>query len=423
MDRAPDMTDATGPSMSSERAAERSGRMPGDARGSTPKGDSMPGAGMRAAPEEPSEAGGAGAAPGDAMPRSDMNRDDGGQGRAEGSDTQQPARRTCGTMEEHRRLLSVDPNYARMRDLIEIEALAVRTGARTVQRPGITRIPVVVHIVWNTAAQNLSDAQITSQMDVLNRDFRRTNPDVNGTPAVFLPLTADARIEFFLATVDPNGNPTTGITRTQTAAASFAQAGNPIKSAATGGADPWPSDTYLNMWVGPRLTSPQGDLLGYAQFPGGPAATDGVVILHSAFGTIGTAAPPFHLGRTATHEIGHWLNLNHIWGDDGTGCSGTDNVDDTPNQGGFNSGIPNFPRVSCNNGPNGDMFMNYMDYTDDAGMFMFTAGQVQRMQACLDGPRSSIGVAAGAPRTCSAPVVGWGANRLDVFVLGTDRAL
>ena len=134
-----------------------------------------------------------------------------------------------------------------------------------------------------------------------------------------------------------------------------------------------------------------GGLLGYAQFPGGPAATDGVVILHSGFGTSGTAAAPFNLGRTATHEIGHWLNLRHIWGDDGTGCSGSDFVADTPNQGGPNYGTPTFPKVSCGNAPNGDMFMNYMDYVDDAAMVMFTAGQVTRMQASLDGLRSSIG--------------------------------
>ena len=117
-----------------------------------------------------------------------------------------------------------------------------------------------------------------------------------------------------------------------------------------------------------------------------------MVILHSAFGTTGTAAAPFDLGRTATHEIGHWLNLRHIWGDDGTGCSGDDFVADTPNAGGPNFGAPTFPHVSCNNGPNGDLFMNYMDYVDDVAMFMFTAGQVDRMQAALDGPRSSIGV-------------------------------
>ncbi|MDO8396962.1 MAG: M43 family zinc metalloprotease, partial [Bradyrhizobium sp.] len=341
----------------------------------------------------------------------------GGGGGGDG-DGNTPRSRSCATMEVHRRLLSRDPSYARARALIENQARSLQQSGGSAARPGVTRIPVVVHVVSNTAAQNISDAQIASQIDVLNRDFRRTNPDVSSTPAAFLPLAADSRVEFFLANVDPNGAPTNGITRRQTTVASFGS-DDAVKSQATGGTNAWPADRYLNIWV----CQLSGGLLGYAQFPGGPAANDGVVILHSAFGTVGTAAPPFHLGRTATHEIGHWLNLNHIWGDDGTGCSGTDNVADTPNQGGPNTGTPTFPRVSCGNGPNGDMFMNYMDYVDDPAMVMFTAGQVARMQACLDGPRSSIGSAAGGARSSSSPVVSWGANRIDAFVLGSYRAL
>ena len=245
-----------------------------------------------------------------------------------GRDGDTPQSRSCATMEVHHRLLR-DPAYARARDEIENQARFFEVAA---ERPGVTRIPVVVHVVWNTAAQNISDAQIASQIDVLNRDFRRTNPDVSTTPAVFLPLAADARVEFVLASVDPGGAPTTGITRRQTTVASFSS-DDAVKSQASGGTNAWPADRYLNLWVCPLA----GGLLGYAQFPGGPAATDGVVIRHSAFGTVGTAAPPFHLGRTATHEIGHWLNLNHIWGDDGTGCSGTDSVADTPNQAGANT--------------------------------------------------------------------------------------
>jgi len=165
-----------------------------------------------------------------------------------------------------------------------------------------------------------------------------------------------------------------------------------VKSSSTGGADAWPADRYLNVWVCGNLRNSRGNsLLGYAQFPGGPAATDGVVILHSAFGTTGSAAAPFDLGRTTTHEIGHWLNLRHIWGDDGTGCSGDDFVADTPNAGGPNYNKPTFPNVTCGNGPDGDLFMNYMDYVDDDAMFMFTHGQVARMQAALDGARSTIG--------------------------------
>lgn len=308
-----------------------------------------------------------------------------------------PIRRTCGAQEEHRRLLNDDPAYAARRAEIETMAWMYRTGDR-LARAGVTRVPVVVHVVWNTQAQNISEAQVQSQIDVLNRDYRKTNPDVANVPAVWQNVAADSQIEFFLATTDPNGHATTGITRTQTQTASFPQSGNPVKSAATGGADPWPADRYLNVWV-----CQLGDgLLGYAQFPGGPANTDGVVILHSAFGTNGTAAAPFNLGRSATHEIGHWLNLFHIWGDDGTGCNGTDEVDDTPNAAGPNFGCPAFASVTCGNGPNGDMFMNYMDYTDDACMFMFTAGQVTRMRATLDGPRASIGLPSTSSRPSSA---------------------
>ncbi|SFV18003.1 M43 family zinc metalloprotease [Pseudoduganella namucuonensis] len=385
-----------------ERSGAREDDMPGGDMGGGPGGGD-PGGGS-------GNYGGSGSGSG--------NYGGGGGNFASGGTDPQPRVRRCATMDVHRRLLSTNPEYARIRDTIENQALRYEAGELASQRSGITRIPVVVHVVWNTTAQNISDAQITSQIEVLNRDFRRTNPDVSTTPAPFLPLATDARIEFYLATTAPGGAPSTGIERRQTSVAGFSD-NDAVKSNASGGMNAWPSDAYLNIWVCPLSDS----LLGYAQFPGGPAATDGVVILHSAFGTAGTAAAPFNLGRTATHEIGHWLNLNHIWGDDGTGCSGSDNVSDTPNQGGYNTGAPTFPRVSCSNGPNGDMYMNYMDYVDDRAMVMFTAGQVARMHACLDGVRSTIGTSAASIRPSSSPIVAWGSNRLDAFVLGTDRAL
>jgi hypothetical protein len=311
--------------------------------------------------------------------------------------TAMPERRQCATMEVHRRLLSTVPTYAAART--EIENLAFAAQQRGIAaRTGVTRIPVVVHVVHHTARQNISDEQVRSQLRVLNADFRRTNTDVSQVPLVWAALTADCRVEFVLASKDPAGHPTTGITRTKTATAEFG-ADDAVKFAASGGANAWPADRYLNIWV----CQLGGGLLGYAQFPGGPAKTDGVVILHSGFGTNGTATAPFNLGRTATHEIGHWLNLFHIWGDDGSGCTGTDGVADTPNQGGPNFGRPHFPHTSCSNGPNGDMFMNYMDYTDDAGMYMFTLGQVVRVDATLDGPRSSFSTAAKAT-PAAAPV-------------------
>jgi hypothetical protein len=331
-------------------------------------------------------------------------------------------RRRCATQDVHRRLLSMVPGYAEARDAIENATLA-----RTLEPSrftGTARIPVVVHVVSNTAEQDISDEQVASQIEVLNRDFRATNPDTSTVPPVFAGLVADAQIEFFLATTDPDGEPTSGITRTSTSVQSFGS-NDGVKSAATGGADAWPADRYLNMWVCPL----SGGLLGYAQFPGGPPETDGVVITTTAFGTLGTARPPFDLGRTATHEVGHYLNLFHIWGDDGTGCRGSDLVDDTPNQGSENTGRPRFPHISCGNGPNGDLFVNYMDYVDDAVMVMFTHGQAARMAACLDDVRPSLLVSPVA--TVEEPVglagpptaVSSADGRIDLFALGADQAL
>jgi hypothetical protein len=317
----------------------------------------------------------------------ERRRSGGRSGSGGGRDNGPPKTRSCGTMIVHERLLRTDPSYMAARNDSENRAFTyARRPDFLVGRSGVTVIPVVVHVVSNGAAQNISDTQVQSQIDVLNQDFRKTNADISSLPAAFQPLAADARIEFELATTDPSGNPTNGITRTTTTASGFTD-DNKVKHASNGGADAWPRDNYLNLWAC-RLT---GGLLGYAQFPGGPADTDGVVILDTAFGNTGTAAAPFNLGRTATHEIGHWLNLRHIWGDDGNGCSGDDFVGDTPNCAGANTGVPAFPHVTCSNGPNGDLFQNYMDYTDDAGMFMFTGGQVTRMQACLDGDRPTLG--------------------------------
>jgi hypothetical protein len=395
------------------------GGMRGSAMHATPGmsgGTSMPGGGRAGGDNEGRPNAMAGRpGQGQAMQTGRVGGGGGGAGGAGGPEP--PRRRTCGTQDVHRRLLIESAEYRAARAEIEnatMERLALAPEARFA---GVARIPVVVHVVWNTAAQNISAAQITSQIDVLNHDFRATNADVANVPSVFAGLVADARIEFFLATTDPSGNPTNGITRTSTNQASFSD-DDAVKSSATGGADPWPADRYLNMWV--CLLG--GGLLGYAQFPGGPAQTDGVVITHTAFGTTGTAAAPFHLGRTATHEIGHYLNLFHIWGDDGSGCTGSDQVADTPNQGGPNFGCPTFPHVSCNNGPNGDLFMDYMDYVDDACMVMFTHGQAVRMEACIDTVRTSLPLFAGRP-TPSGPVVSWASDRIDAFVIGTDRAL
>ena len=296
-----------------------------------------------------------------------------------------PRRRQCAAMQEYERLLEEQPSFRANQQRAEtFTARAVTTGeADRVTRTVVT-IPTVVHVVHHKPKENLTKAQVRSQIDALNADFRARNPDVSQVPDPWKGLVADAKIRVRLATTDPDGKRTDGIVRVATDRTSFG-AGDAVKRVASGGSAAWPTDRYLNIWV----CTLGGGLLGYAQFPGGPKATDGVVVLNTAFGTEGTATAPFDRGRTLTHEVGHWLNLRHIWGDT-LDCSGGDRVPDTPNCEGPNTGTPTFPIVTCSNGPHGDMFMNYMDYVDDAAMFMFTAGQVARMNACLAGPRKSF---------------------------------
>jgi hypothetical protein len=243
-------------------------------------------------------------------------------------------------------------------------------GAATV--PIIT-IPVVVHIVYQTAAENISDAQVQSQLEVLNLDYRKRNPDTAEIPSYYRALAANCGFRFGLAQLDTNGQATTGIVRRQTNVAVFS-INDGIKFTASGGDDGWDRDRYLNIWVG-NLT---GGILGYSSIVGGSKATDGVVVLYTAFGTIGTATAPFNRGRTTTHEIGHWLNMIHTWGDD---SCGNDEVADTPPQEGPDYGDPGGIIFSCGNEPYGNLYQDYMDFTDDIGMHLFTYGQRDRMRA------------------------------------------
>jgi hypothetical protein len=238
-------------------------------------------------------------------------------------------------------------------------------------------VPVIVHVVFQADEQNISDGQIQSQIRVLNQDFRAANPDISKLPSVWGPLATDVQLEFRLADV----------TRTQTMQGPF-PTDDSVKFSGSGGHDVVDPDTHLNLWV----CNLADGILGYAQFPGGPPETDGVVILYSAFGTEGTAVAPFNLGRTATHEIGHYLNLHHTFGDSPVpNCGDDDLIGDTPTQLAPNFGKPIFPSISCNNGPSGDMFMNYMDYVDDDAMFIFTAQQVLRMRTALAEQRPNLG--------------------------------
>lgn len=234
-------------------------------------------------------------------------------------------------------------------------------------------IPVVVHVLYNNTIQNISEDQINSQINILNADYRRLNADTINTPDAFKNVAADSRIIFCLAKVDPDGYKTSGIVRKFTKESLFL-ADDQMKHSNNGGDDAWDATKYLNIWVCNLF----GRTLGYAAMPGGPTATDGVVIKYTTFGNTGTVAAPYNKGRTATHEIGHWLGLKHIWGDNNCGDDG---IDDTPSQKAANTGCTIFPHISsCSINEFGDMFMNFMDLSDDQCMNLFTNGQKREMR-------------------------------------------
>ena len=224
-------------------------------------------------------------------------------------------------------------------------------------------IPVVFHIVYEDDADNLPLWVIESQLAVLNEDFQRLNQDQDDQ----WPQAGNPKISFVLAAYDPEGNPSSGIIRIKTDSTSFRRHNDPIKFNHSGGSDAWPATDYLNIWVG----NLEGNYLGYAQFPGGGRdSTDGIVINTRNFGRTSDT----QLGRTATHEVGHWLNLNHIWG---IGCGIDDGVADTPDAA--------YPSYGCqlNKHTCGslDMVKNFMDLSNDNCMNLFTQGQVDRMRA------------------------------------------
>lgn len=242
----------------------------------------------------------------------------------------------------------------------DVDVLPIDDGLGTI------KIPVHVNVLYNNADQNVSDSQIQNQIDVLNLDFRKNNTNISMLPSgsTFANDVTDTEIEFVFSA-------STDITRKLTSKASWST-NDDMKKSSQGGIDPTNPKTTLNIWI----CNISGGILGYAQFPGGPASTDGVVLLYSSLP--GGSAAPYNEGRTATHEVGHYLNLRHIWGDGR--CRQDDFVTDTPSAGSANYGCPTFPSTSCKTA---DMTMNYMDYTDDRCMYMFTDGQRNRMRAIL----------------------------------------
>jgi Pregnancy-associated plasma protein-A len=283
-----------------------------------------------------------------------------------------PASRQCAAHPYNEALMAADPQFRSSQQAVEaFTTRFVAQSAQTISTRAVKTIGVVVHVVYNTAAENISMAQIQSQIAVLNADFRKSNSDVSQTPFIFKSVAADCEINFVLSQVIRKRTTRTFFTDNTVKQTILTASG-----VNTGGSTALNPLNKLNIWV---CTLGNG-LLGYAQFPGGTPATDGIVCLNTAFGNTGTVAAPFDKGRTATHEVGHWLNLRHIWGDR---TCGNDFVDDTPMHDSANRGCPTAGHKSTCTGTPVEMTMNYMDYTDDACMFMFSVGQKARMQATL----------------------------------------
>lgn len=231
-------------------------------------------------------------------------------------------------------------------------------------------IPVVFNILEDPA-HPVTQAHLQSQIDILNEDYNNNNANASGIPSEFASAVADVKISFTIAAIN----------RKASTKSSWGT-NDAMKSSSQGGIDATAPSTHLNFWV----CEIGGGILGYAQFPGGALATDGVVI-GSDFVGENTSGGQYGHGRTATHEVGHWLNLRHIWGDGR--CKQDDFVSDTPSSDGPNYGCPSYPTVNCRSN---DMTMNYMDYVDDNCMYMFTNGQNDRMRALFStgGARESL---------------------------------
>jgi hypothetical protein len=297
--------------------------------------------------------------------------------------TGQIVERNCAADDLFQQQLKDDPTFrSRVNEIEAFTQKLIQSGKLQRGPSSISTtitIPVVMHIVYNTPEENISDAQIQSQLEVLNEDFNLQNADNRKVPSHFENIKANVGIKFVLAQV----------IRKYTTKTSFGT-NNAVKKSVLGGSDPVDPSRNLNFWS----CNLGQNLLGYAQFPGGNPNTDGVVVLYSAVGSRakfsrGIYVNNYDLGRTATHEVGHWMNLRHIWGD--ANC-GNDYVGDTPLHNTYNVGCPSSNERSTCAGTPLEMWMNYMDYTYDECMYMFSNGQKNRMLAVFatGGPREDF---------------------------------
>ena len=310
------------------------------------------------------------------------------------------AQHRCFSTEYMQHKIEQDPSILHNMEAIEEHTQAYATNEASMRSAATTyTIPVVFHVVYKGASENVPDYVILGQLDVLNEDFTATNADLASVVPAFTGIIGNSDIDFCLATTAPDGSPTTGIERYTTTRNSFSAFSDNVKTDVPA----WNTNQYLNIWV----CDIGGGILGYAQFPGGPASTDGVVIDYQYTGRDSWSSgplSPYNLGRTLTHEVGHWLNLRHIWGDGG--CSVDDGVADTPVSNGANYGCP----TSSSSCSSLDNVQNFMDYSDDDCLVMFSAGQGTRMRATMvsGGPRASnvaasASLCSGVTPTCDIP--------------------
>lgn len=268
----------------------------------------------------------------------------------------------CGTMGVLGEKLEQNPELASRMNAVELhtkEAIKNKLTSRLAS-DGTIEIPVVFHVIYRTESENISDSQLQSQIDALNEDFNLNNPARNTIPDEFASVESNVGVRFTLEQV----------IRVYSNKRQW-RPDDSMKFTSSGGSDVVNPQEFLNIWVVNNMPYRGGNILGYAQFPGGDWSTDGVVLDHRF-----TGDTQYSTGRTGTHEVGHWLNLRHIWGDGG--CGATDYVDDTPDADGPSRGCPVYPTVSCNSN---NMTMNFMDYSDDECLNMFTEGQKERMMA------------------------------------------